>query len=66
MNQAQQTIAAARVDGKQACADYIKQYGWKDAQSYLNQQVPPGQKASLSDAMYGYWDGWCNKLVETM
>ena len=62
----QQQIAAARIDGKQACADYIKEFGWTDARNYLNQQVPIGQKANLSNSMFGYWDGWTQKLAETM
>jgi hypothetical protein len=61
---AQDQIAAAKIDGKQACADYVKEYGFADARSYLNQQQPVGQRIEQSLSMYGYWAGWADELLK--
>ncbi len=64
MSTSHEEINAGRTEGKQACADYIAAQGWNAARDFLNRQVPPGEPVTLSLSSYGFWDGWCNHLVQ--
>ncbi len=65
MNSDQKTIQEAKQAGYDACASYVKAWGWNKAKNHLNTECPINYP-NISNSTWGFWIGWSNWLIDNI